>query len=227
MITNRLNFTCRIRSHLKTELELISSQTVVEGLNPLGRVKSASLTIRGRVLSLPDGFVPTVKDDSEGHWVCYIPELGHVFIEYDWKPRRPWKGDVGLSKKMLKQLRLLLVASCCSEQQRNNTRCGYCNRILGEVKIPCPINEYRCGECNNITLEDIADITFKPEYLDTIYQHAESASGCPHCAQDPQKKDIWGLLIFPTGQINTYYRVGVLLSRAEQGGSRIFYNVKE
>lgn len=47
------------------------------------------------------------------------------------------------------------------------------------------------------------------------------------CADHSRRRDVWGLLIYPTSDGTTLYRVGVFVCRAEYGGSDLLSEAQE
>ena len=66
----------------------------------------------------------------------------------------------------------------------------------------------------------------KPEYRTSFYEdgHAgfDAAVHCDLCSDHTLRRDVWGLLIYPAGPADTFYRVGTFMSRAQHGGSVLF-----
>ncbi|KAI9646850.1 hypothetical protein NHQ30_004850 [Ciborinia camelliae] len=80
-------------------------------------------------------------------------------------------------------------------------------------------------------LESMYNDALMSEYCDSFFQDSDSdfdsSKDCNICADKSRKRDVWGLLIYPAEKPNTYYRVGMFISRTQHGGSKIFENASK
>lgn len=226
LCSDRLNTRCRVRTHLRPEYRLIESRIQVDGANPLGRLRNASLLLSGRVLSLPEGSVPGADVLGKQDWKCEVAGKGLVDILPDWASRNAWDAT-GISAEEQTKLRLLLISSCCSEWQSPLIDDAHADKAQDERR--------RDGTSESKSLfwgpddysrETLAKGWLKPEYQRSFFQEGEPgfnpATDCPFCSDENRRRDIWGLLIYPADRAGTYYRVGAWYSRAQHGGSEIF-----
>lgn len=184
IIQPQCNILCRVRSYLRLELSLLEPSISLDGSNPFGRLRKASLYLCGKLASLL-----TVTLLERGYWYCKTLDNYLVCIEADWNC---WESG-GVSFKQMAKLKLLLIASCCSEQQAEDG-----------------IEEVICKPQYRQTFFQDSELDFK------------ASTACRFCSNADLKRDIWGLLIHPTAKPNTYYRVRAFLCRAEHGGSDVF-----
>lgn len=114
-----INTGCRIRSHLRPELNLLKASASIDGENPFGRIHNAALQISGKRVNLHTNYVPAIFG-SESQQMVYRTPRGHcIIILRDWTPPKQ-KDDTqhptGItSEEELANLKLLLISSCCSE----------------------------------------------------------------------------------------------------------------
>ncbi|KAI9641302.1 hypothetical protein NHQ30_010104 [Ciborinia camelliae] len=192
------NLRCRVRSHLRAEFQLLHIQNNVDGTNPLGRIHSASLTLSGVVLGVSEVWRP--RDNGRGYIYTFSP--GHeAYLGPDWRILH------NITDEDRSKIRLLLISSCCSApaEQIHQWIDGYpddAEIYRRETKI-IYITQYASSFAND------QDPDFNP------------ATDCTLCAEG-QERDAWGLMIYPAGLPNQYFRVGFFITRAYFGGWRIF-----
>lgn len=54
-----------------------------------------------------------------------------------------------------------------------------------------------------------------------------AATDCERCSAPGLIRDVWGLLVYPAGPPDTYYRVGAFFSRTADGGSEVLRDAEE
>lgn len=187
---------CRVRSHLRAEFQILRVQNNIDGTNPLGRIHSASLTLSGKVIRVPEMW----KSSEAGTF--YTFQSGHeLYLEPDWMEQK------SITDEDRKKISLLLISSCC---------CTPAEQISKQLRKPEDDDDFAPLH------EDIIDW---PEYTwsfdDDQDPDFNPATDCELCAEG-QERDAWGLMIYPAGLPNKYYRVGWFLARAYFGGLRIF-----
>lgn len=238
VLTNRTNATCRVRTHLKPQFELHHTRAEIEGSNPLGRIKGASITLRGKTIPLPANSMPSVSQNTDIEplrWVCKFGAASIMIITPDWNP--VCATATGLNSRSQNRLRLLLVADCCTDQQNAAKHCKFCLCSFQRPAETTTTNGHReaqkldeCDRCKNLYAIQLQGM-HKSRYRSTFFEDSspgfDPATDCAFCADASFKRDIWGLLIFPAGDTDTYYRVGTFISRAEHGGSDIFHGAEE
>jgi hypothetical protein len=208
-ISPRQNSLCFARSHLRREFTLLESSIAIDGINPLGRIQKASLKISGFLVRLKAGYLPVTQD--HGSTWEYTTSDGHIVtFDTDWKD---WKNrEFGAERvKMMNfdKLQLLIVSSCCSDWSGTSPK----------YTAPNPSTE---------KANDTEWITYKPQYRSSFLDSAlGTAATCSRCLDTGRRRDIWGLLIYPTGLGMTFYRVGTFLCRAERGGSDLLQEAEE
>ncbi|KAI1371340.1 HET-domain-containing protein [Hypoxylon crocopeplum] len=222
LCTDRINTLCRVRTHLRAEFKIVESRVRVEGVNPLGRLKSASLLVAGRMLSLPAGSMPEADKLGKQSWRCRI-QGGVIEIFPDWVPESTWD-TTGISTAEQSRLRFLLVSSCCSEWQPPSV----------DAELDIERKDYGVSNREPVVWgpdeyarEKLASERFlKPEYRNTFSRDGgpefNATTDCSFCSDEKAGRDIWGLLVYPANIPNAYYRVGIWLSRAEYKGFALF-----
>lgn len=188
-------FRCRIRSHIRSELLHLRAESQVDGKNPLGRIKSATIELSGKLLDMPGVWMHQNRR-SMSYW--YTVSEGQVaYIGTDWHVSPLREGDI------VRQCRLLLLCSCCSEPP---------------VTMADGVTEKRYSNWREKMIR-------RQDYRRTFYQdrnRGDSGIGrCTFC-KPGHERDAWGLLIYPAAHPGTYYRVGWFLCRAQLGGLSIF-----
>lgn len=233
MITNRINFTCRVRSHLRAEFELVESCVLVDGVNRYGRIGSASISMIGPTIRFPPDSA-SYRDPN--HWICEPFPDQFVILHPDWKvyQHAPY---IDIREEMHAQLQLLLIASCCSELRFSSGTQNVHTPPHKDLTEPAtePAREADTDVLSRKKLKwkDIGtkyEEALKPEYRPHFYEDSydgfDAAIQCDICSNHKLTRDIWGLMIYPAGPVDTYYRVGTFFSRAEHGGSAIFQGVE-
>lgn len=213
-MVNRAFYTCQVRSHLRSEFKLLKSFALVDAGNPYGRVRSASISLIGATIGLPPGSMPSIDSVGNQRWNCEVYPGMFASVMPDWVPIETWR-STGISKRMQSQLQLLLVCSCCSEYRINTS--PQAGRDLQHGELPeLPVEPVDEG---NMTPDPLREEGLKLSPFQHFYEGGHPAS---HCSRQDLRRDIWGLLLYPAGPLNTYYRVGAFISRAKDGGSDIF-----
>lgn len=104
ILTNEVDRTSRVRTHLRPSFTIHDVVAEVDGVNPLGRIKSAYLTMQAKILELP------VKPTTSS-WNCdFRPST--ILIFPDWKTQG--FSAIGVSEESLERLRLILLTNCCA-----------------------------------------------------------------------------------------------------------------
>lgn len=234
LITADINLTCRVRLHLRSEFKVLESRVLVDGVNPFGRISSASISLFGSTIRLSAGSVASMRVvDNEAELMCEPCPGLYVFVRTDWWPRE--ERATGVKKQMRAQFQLLLVASCCSDwsgsgstrtvhSQPNENH--HAQRDGGRAAHRPKTNEWSLSTMTSEQVDAMYFETMKSEYRDSFYEDAHAgfnaAVDCNLCSDQKLRRDIWGLLLYPAGPTDTYYRVGTFCSRAQHGGSAIF-----
>lgn len=233
LITADINTTCRVRLHLRAEFKVLESRVLVDGVNPFGRISSASISLLGATIRLSAGSVASMRAvDDRSELLCEPSPGIYVFIRTDWWPMN--ETATGIKKQMRAHFQLLLVASCCSDwRDSGNTRTDHSHPhenqaepSRGRAAHPPPASVW---SISTMTSEQVGAMEFeamKSEYRNSFYEdsHAgfDAAVHCNLCSDHTLRRDIWGLLLYPAGPKDTHYRVGAFFSRAQHGGSAIF-----
>lgn len=219
IITPKGKDTCRLRRHLQPEFCMLDCEYVVEGNNPLGRLKQASITIRARTIA------PRAESLANDHmrWIWEKTPTSVAIIDLDWGCM---SGTLGISRRQWEKLRFLLIASCCSKVQTHMAhQCWNCKERVSQPTR----GRLKCTKCHiDLTLDQTCRGYFEPT---TFFEDSEPdfnpSVDCSLCADEDRRRDIWGLVIFSAGEPNTYYRVGTFISRAAHGGSDIFCGAED
>lgn len=227
--------TCRVRSHLRAEFEVLQSRVLVDGVNAYGRIKSASISLSGSMIRLTPGLLAPSRRDSMADQLYEIfPDL-FAYIQTDWGPVK-FKAK-GIKKQMQAHFHLLLIASCCSDWSRNsNTPSAHSapQSERAESKSE-PAHHPHAGAWSGRIVppeerQEMLSEALKGEYIDSYYDDGhpgfDAAVHCGLCSDHKLRRDIWGLLIYQAGPADTFYRVGTFYSRAQHGGSAIFEGAK-
>lgn len=225
MLTNEVDKTSRIRTHLKPKFTIHNVAVEVDGLNPLGRIKRAHIVMSAKILKLPAK--PRSRD-----WNCEFNGPSTILIFPDWKTK---DSTIGASDDSVNLLRLVLLTDCCAQSQTIASQCQACGRSTEQLPESRDKDWWKnpdtCRQC--IDGEAFrSQAMCKPKYMDTFFEDSkpgfDSTRDCPLCRDRNLKRDVWGLLVFPAeGRASTYYRVGTFLSRAEHGGSDHFNSAEE
>lgn len=238
IITNKTNTTCRVRRHLRPEFTILQSRVLVNGVNPYGRIESASISLLASTTSITLYSPVLVEGMGHKEVLELFPNL-FVFLRPDWEPnlmgRRPRRAS-GIKKHMRDHFHLLLIASCCSYRRicRDGLAAHSPPRGDGAVPAPQPAADPDAGVLSvhkrlGLVDEKTAE-AMKPHYRTSFYEDShpgfDAAVHCDRCSDHTLRRDIWGLLIYPAGPADTYYRVGTFFSRAGHGGSAIFDGVE-
>lgn len=236
--------TCRHLTHLKPRIAIENADVKVDGANPYGCIKTASITLRGNVFTLPASSMPPTGATLRTRfgrnwrymtlWDCRFNDSWTVYIDPGWEAYS--QTATGLHPRLQKQLRLLPIADCCADPDHLSAgECSGCGRTLdgkGERRtgLDDGAEETPCNTCRHPAAVQEQGI-YKKSYLNTLFQDRDPGfvadRDCPECADKSLPRDVWGLLIFPTGHGNEYYRVGAFMSRAEHGGTDIFRDAEE
>lgn len=234
MLTNQTNTTCRVRRHLRGEFEIMQSRVSIDGVNPYGRVDSAWISLSGPSIKLNSGSLASMRGDLDERELCELFPGLFAFIQTDWEPIDTHT-TTGIKKQMRAQFQLLLVASCCSDWSEDSktgpTDIVSCDERAESDEPPqhaqdvWPKKDMTSKEVLQKLLE-----AMKSKYRKSFYQDShpdfDAAVHCGLCADFSLRRDIWGLLIYPAGPTDTFYRVGTFFSRAQHGGSAIFQGTK-
>lgn len=199
---------CRIRAHLRPEITA-ESRVSIDGNNPFGRLKNAHLWLSGKLVDLRGALTLRVQRETIlARKLCYYrTRQGHVIcIELDWVPPPLTTEEEGIQTGMTPDeemnLRLLLTSSCCSSSPGNIEAIDYDGKTVENIVWKVKFDFHTFFEdagCGETAIWD-----------------------CSYCQDTSRRKDIWGLLLYPAGGQNRFYRVGAFLSRAEHGGSDLF-----
>lgn len=204
---------CRVRTHLRPEMEVVRATIQVDGSNDLGRLQSGnSLTVMGKMIGLAEVTAkPDWKLTENAEWECLNIGKGYlVRISRDWEAKRKGYGTgtewppQGVTNEEMGTMKLLLISSCCSDVAK-----------LAE------------GSLKPGTLEVINALN-RLDYGKTFLEEPEFRIGegrCVFCDEEGRRRDVWGLLLYPAGE-NRYFRVGLFFSRAQHGGSAVFDGVE-
>lgn len=207
------------RPHVTPEYDLLEPDVQVEGLNPYGRLKTASLLLSARLMSLADPGSLTHQVFNVGASKRHVPLWKYrlskgriIHILPDWY----WVSDAGhgLGEEGISRLRLMLLSSCGSYACFTPPR-----QIPPKGIAPDDLPDDN---------PNLSDEGFYPTYLSTMYSSNFPPKYCKFCNAVPWWRDIWGLLVYPTeDDPKRYYRVGIWFSYAETGGSPIFEGIEK
>lgn len=224
-ITNQNVLTCRVRRHLRADFKILQSRVRVDGVNTYGRIESASISLTGATMRLlPHSLAPTYR--TLEHLQCEILPGLWAFVHTDWFPIK--SKATGVKKQMRVQFQLLLISSCCSDWNRSSdnptAQSGPHSERAGSKAVS---TESSSGSWSrHKTPPAIWNASLRPKYMESFYEDShpgfDAAVHCHLCSDHTLRRDVWGLLIYPAGPPDTYYRVGTFFSRAQHGGSAIF-----
>lgn len=223
LVSDRTQTTCRVRRHLRAEFHIMQSRVFIDGVIPYGRIDSAWISLSASIIA--PSSLASMRVDYDNRSLCELFPGLFALIQPDWEPIN-FQRAIGIKKQMRAHLQLLLVASCCSDWSEGNA--PWNERAKSEDG---PLHHPRAGVWPNkdTTLEELLE-AMNPFYGDSFYQDShtgfDAAIHCGLCADHSLRRDIWGLLIYPAGPVDTFYRVGIFYSRAVCGGSAIFQGTK-
>lgn len=230
LVTEQAVTACRVRRHLQGEFQILQSRVLIDGVNPYGRVGSAWISLSGSTINLNASSLASMRKDHRHQSSLCEPFPGlFALVQTDWESIYRDRGT-GIKKHMRAHLQLLLVASCCSDLSEGSALWN--ERVESEDEPPhhpqagvWPDKDATPNETRLKLLE-----AMEKYYGESFYQDSHSGfdavEHCGLCADHSLRRDIWGLLIYPAGPADTFYRVGTFLSRAACGGSAIFEGVK-
>ncbi|KAI7775441.1 HET-domain-containing protein [Diaporthe eres] len=105
-----------VRRHLRAEFKILQSRVLVDGVNPYGRIRSASISPSGSTIRMAPGLLASMHSDHFDLQLCELfPDL-FAFIERDWTPIVSSRAT-GVKRQKRAHFQLLLLASCCSEPE--------------------------------------------------------------------------------------------------------------
>ena len=196
----RCAFVIRTRknAHLRREFDLLESRVQLENpANPFGRLRHASLHLSGRMI------VPRIMEGRRrpgGDYHFFSPgrdgQMAEVFI--DWGRRNIRRKEIEAEAQA--PLVMFLISSCCVE--------------------PLLASD---GDATPTDLRARSQSVYGPAYGQRLLNSEDvTGSNCRLCADQEAPRDIWGLLIHPTNCPGTYFRVGIFVSKADQGGMLLF-----
>ncbi|KAJ0114128.1 HET-domain-containing protein [Diaporthe amygdali] len=223
-----------------TSREINVGKRRVDGVNPYGRIRSASISLFGPMIRIKPGSMPSVDRQGNRLWVCELFPDCLAILQPDWTPIEPHR-TTGIGKRMQAQVQLLLISSCCSDQRiRSSSRDVHTPPRDDLAKLatepatePAHYFHTHASYGKKMTSEEMETIeneAMKPEYRNCFYEDSydgfDTATHCDLCSDRDLRRDIWGLMTYPAGPQDTYYRVGTFFSRAEHGGSAIFKGIE-
>lgn len=233
-ITNQNGLTCRVRRHLRPDFKILQSRVLVDGVNMYGRIKRASISLFGSTIGLLPGSLASTKRKA-GILEWEILPGFWALVRTDWFP----KGlrATGIKRQMRVQFLLLLIASCCSDWSGStNTRPANVPPHNEQAELEDePPHQPQAGmwRGKKMAPEKTGDKfleAIKSKYCDSFYDDShpgfDAEVDCDLCPDHSLRRDVWGLLIYPAGPADTFYRVGTFLSRAQHGGSAIFEGIE-
>lgn len=236
MITNQINITCRVRRHLRAEFVIQKSCVSIDGVNPYGRINNASISLSGLTMSLTRDSPAPMQRVGFNLLLCEVlPDLC-IFFEPDWTPVLP-SDATGLKSQMGSQLQLLLISSCCSGRSiSNNTPAAHSpphedHTEPGRGPAHRPTNRWPgINKTPREGMEEKYREAMRYGYRNSFYEDShpgfDAALHCGRCSDHTLRRDVWGLVLYPAGPPDTFYRVGAFYSRAEHGGSAVFAGVR-
>lgn len=231
-ITNQTDMTCRVRRHLRADFEILQSRVLVDGVNTYGRIRSASICLFGATIGLHPSSLASIQRTVDGLQREILPGFW-AFVQPDWKPI--WPRNTGTKKRMRAHFQLLLISSCCSDWSRSgNARTAESVPLNERVESeagPAKCPQAAVWPSSEMKEDEMWEEARKPGYMDSFYDDRHSgfdaAVHCDLCSDQTLIRDIWGLLIYPAGPADTFYRVGTFFSRAQHGGSAIFEGAEQ
>lgn len=201
LMSTRTNFRCRIRSHLRPEFTVLESNSQVNGANPFGKLQTASLRLSGRVV------VPKIEKVGRRYLISRKEDGLLAVLQLDWGyQHEPPEIDLDSPARLL----MLLVSSCCSDSPVSDPTM---RRASPEPYTRDP-------------LEIKINLVYKARYERSYFEDS-SREGCSACTDPDAQRDVWGLLLHTAEHSGAFYRVGAFVSRAEQGGMKLFNDAEE
>lgn len=221
IITPKGHERCRLRRHLQPEFCIRNFEYAVEGNNPLGCLKQASITLGARTIA-PQAKSMT-RRSLAARWIWEKTPTSLAVIDLDWSCG---SRQLRIRRRQWEKLRFLVIASCCSKVQTHMAqRCWRCKERVSNPTT----GRLKCTNCYFDFTED--QVRMGLFERNTFFEDSEPdfnpAVDCSLCADEGRRRDIWGLVIFSAGRPNTYYRVGTFISRAAHGGSDIFRGAED
>lgn len=138
IITPKGRERCRLRRHLQPEFSILNSEYAVEGNNPLGRLKQATITLRARTIA------PRAKSIKllSLCWVWEKTPKSLALIHLDWFCE---SRQLSMSRRQWKRLRFLVIASCCSNVETPTVqRCWNCKERVANPTT----GRLKCTNCD-------------------------------------------------------------------------------
>lgn len=234
-IRDQTDSTCRVRSHLRADFKILQSDVLVVGVNMYGRIKSgASISLSGSMIRLAPETLASIQWENIGmrDQICEVfPDL-FAFVQTDWTPVK--LKATGIKKQMRARFHLLLIASCCSDCSRSSntgtSQSGPHNERAGSEAGPAKRPHGDAWSSNEMKVYEMRKEAAKLDYMASFYEDShpgfDAAVHCDLCSNQTLTRDTWGLLLYPAGPADTFYRVGTFFSRAGFGGSAIFEGAK-
>jgi hypothetical protein len=218
----------------RAEYSNIDGWTVLNGaqLNPFGEVRSGTIRVQGKVVSMPADFVLLPRRTFPGHgiWKVYRRRLVVAYCYLDWAVVFP-KEDSG-------RLEMLLLSSSCpaypvpryyvedgderesDEQDQEDNGDGYEDE--DKLEFEDDPDQGSLSETEIDSSDKIpADGGLPPGSA------CSWRTTCRFCNNEKTNRHAWGLIIHPAEKPGEYYRVGIFMSPSTEGGTRLFKDAKE
>ncbi|KAK1760036.1 Neutral/alkaline non-lysosomal ceramidase [Echria macrotheca] len=189
-------------SHLRQELSLVDHRIERAGKDTYGRLKSASLSLRGKLIPFPSDVVLHPSSRSEGRPPAgyFASNLGSVFL--DWCVSEKTAQPPG-------EMFLLLTTSCCQATS---------NKVLRFHANP--------DEDHTVGLGDRAVHNYRDGGYVSRKEAIDEPKTCLSCQDTQQPRNAWGVVLHPAHTTGSYWRVGVFVLFGHAGGLDLFNNVQ-
>lgn len=190
-------------SHLQSQITLVDYHIDLESqTNPHGRIKSAALLLRGRMVALPSD----VKMRPGGEKYA----MGHLAgkrgtVMFDWVVTENTVQERG-------RLKMLLTTSCCQ---------GTSN--LTSEFFADPDEDHTTTFSKTQPEAD----QFDDEYDENDDDDIDATSTCFSCLDEASPPNCFGLMLHPAESPGAYVRVGVFQLFGGSGGSQLFEHEAE
>lgn len=194
--------------YVKAEIDMLEANVDVQGLNPFGVIRSGYLKLRGRIFMLDEDH-RFEKDESQlairpNTWTVQTNRGILANFDLDWWP--PYEADTVEAEGtiMLAILSDVHPRNLPSGQQAEDD-------WMGETGT----NEQPIHQDQTVS-DDAHPVQDSPH-------EAHKTEAEQECAIE-EKRDVFGLLLFPSREEGKYYRVGLWRSLFSQGYGKTFFD---
>ncbi|RYP44357.1 hypothetical protein DL768_009159 [Monosporascus sp. mg162] len=182
-------------SHIRSEVTFIDYNVALEFDKPYGRIKHASLILRGKLVPLPP-IITSLPRSNERHRQDHLADkLGTVTFD--------WKVPIDAAQEV-RDLKILLLASCCQATS---------NEVLEYWANP--------EEDHAATFSEGPPAIGVGE-TGSSYGKENEVLTCLSCGDKDRGRNGWGIILHPAHISGAYVRVGVCQLYGGSGALNIF-----